>query len=101
MVTMAVSQPMGLDDFCGLVAKELQIDRRKVTPSSSFLDDLMVDSIRLVELMLRLEELGMAIPFEEAWDIVTVEDAYRRYQGWAGVKTDGMERGPAAHPAGS
>jgi len=37
--------------------------------------------IRLVELMLRLEEEGIEIPLEEAWNVETVEDAYRLYTG--------------------
>jgi hypothetical protein len=38
---------------------------------------ILVASIRLVELMLRLEEMGITIPMESAWDVQTVGDAYR------------------------
>jgi len=33
----------------------------------------------LASMMLRLEELGVSIPFESAWEIQTVGDAYRCY----------------------
>lgn len=32
------------------------------------LRDLLADSIKLVELMLRLEEMGVDIPVEAAWE---------------------------------
>jgi acyl carrier protein len=46
---------------------------------ASFVDDLFADSIRLVEMMLRLKEEGITIPMEEAWNVRTVGDAYRVY----------------------
>jgi len=47
---------------------------------ASFLDDLLADSIQMVELMLRMEEMGIGIPIETAWEIETVGDAYRLYK---------------------
>ncbi len=83
-MTSSLTHPLGLEEFRQLVAKELQIDLAQVTPQSSFIEDLQVDSIHMVELMLRLEELGITIPLEQAWEIHTVEDAYRCYR--AGVE---------------
>ena len=37
----------------------------------------------MVELMLRLEEMGLALPMEAAWEIQPVEDAYRVYREYA------------------
>lgn len=73
------THPMSFAQFCALIARELQLDPAQVTPESSFVEDLMVDSIRMVDLMLRLEELGISFPPEAAWDIHTVEDAYECY----------------------
>jgi acyl carrier protein len=46
---------------------------------ASFVEDLMADSIKLVEMMLRMEEMGIDIPLESAWEVQTVGDAYRVY----------------------
>jgi acyl carrier protein len=71
--------PIPFEEFRRLVAEELQVEESKVVPDASFTRDLFADSIRLVELMLRLEEAGIEIPFEEAWNVETVGDAYRLY----------------------
>lgn len=50
-----------------------------LTPEASLIQDLHVDSLALVSMMLRLEEMGVSIPIESAWEIETVGDAYRIY----------------------
>jgi len=65
------------DAFRKLIAQELMLDEDQVTADAAFLEDLMVDSLRLVDMMLRLEEMGYGIPLEEAWQIRTVGDAYQ------------------------
>ncbi|HLE50998.1 MAG TPA: acyl carrier protein [Anaerolineales bacterium] len=71
--------PMPFEDFKRILAEELQIEESKIVPESTFLGDLLIDSIKLVELMLRLEEMGLTIPLEAAWDVETVGDAYNLY----------------------
>ncbi len=71
--------PITFDEFRQMLAQVLQIDVAKVVPEASFVTDLAVDSIKLVELMLGLEENGINIPVESAWDVETVGDAYRVY----------------------
>jgi len=63
-----------------MLADVLQMDEDKLVSEASFVNDLMVDSIKLVELMLGLEENGINIPMEAAWDVQTVGDAYRVYK---------------------
>ncbi len=63
-----------------MLADVLQVDEDQLVPEASFVNDLMVDSIKLVELMLGLEENGVNIPMEAAWDVQTVGDAYRVYK---------------------
>jgi acyl carrier protein len=41
---------------------------------------MLADSIQLVELMLRMEEMGIKIPIEAAWEVQTVGDAYGVYR---------------------
>lgn len=72
--------PIPFEEFKLLIAGQLHIEENKVRREASFIEDLMVDSIQLVDLMLHLEQLGIKIPIEEAWDVRTVGDAYRLYQ---------------------
>lgn len=74
-----MTEMLSFEEFRRLVAQELQIEESQVVPEASFLHDLRVDSLRLVEMFLRLEEAGFSIPLEEAWDVETVGDAYRLY----------------------
>ncbi|MGM0374714.1 MAG: acyl carrier protein, partial [Chloroflexota bacterium] len=72
--------PISFEDFRDLITQELQVEKEQVVRDASFLDDLQADSIQLVEMMLRMEELGVTIPLESAWEVETVGDAYRLYQ---------------------
>lgn len=71
--------PITFEEFRHLIARELHVEETLVVPEASFVDDLFADSIRLVEMMLRLREEGITIPMEEAWNVRTVGDAYRVY----------------------
>jgi acyl carrier protein len=77
--------PITFVEFQHMLADVLQMDENQLTPEASFVNDLMVDSIKLVELMLGLEENGINIPMEAAWDVQTVGDAYRVYKESAGA----------------
>jgi acyl carrier protein len=76
-MTEPVSNNLTFEEFRSLLAEGLQVDEEKVVPEASFFSDLCLDSIRMVDMMLRLEELGLSIPLEDAWQIETVEDAYQ------------------------
>jgi acyl carrier protein len=78
-------RPITFEVFRRLVAQELHVDESLVVPDASFVEDLFADSIRLVELMLVLAEKGIAIPFDEAWSVRTVGDAYRLYTRHVGL----------------
>ena len=82
----AVGSPITLEEFRRIIARELNVDEKLVVPEASFEDTLYADSIRLVELMLKLEQLGISIPMEEAWNVRTVEEAYTVYSRHAGEK---------------
>lgn len=72
--------PIPFEEFQNIVAEELQVEQGKVVREASFVDDLLADSIQLVELMLHMEEMGISIPMEAAWEVETVGDAYRLYR---------------------
>jgi acyl carrier protein len=68
------------EEFRQMIARELQIEVGRVVHEASFVEDLLADSIQLVDLMLRMEEMGVGIPLEAAWEVETVGDAYRIYR---------------------
>lgn len=58
-----------------LVAKQLSIDEKEITPEASFLDDLGADSLDTVELIMSFEEeFNITIPDEDAEQIRRVQD---------------------------
>ena len=58
-----------------IIVDQLGIEEDKVTPESSFIDDLGTDSLDLVELIMALEdEFGIEIPDNAAEQITTVND---------------------------
>lgn len=80
MTEHASKGPISFQEFRHMLADVLQVEEDQLVPEASFVTDLMVDSIKLVELMLGLEENGINIPMEAAWDVQTVGDAYRVYK---------------------
>jgi acyl carrier protein len=59
-----------------IIVEQLSVDKDKVVPSASFVDDLGADSLDLVELIMAMEEaFGIEIPDEVAEKITTVQNA--------------------------
>ena len=59
-----------------LIAEKLEIDKEKITPESSFRQDLGADSLDTYELVYAIEEeMGISIPDEKANEFETVGDA--------------------------
>lgn len=68
---MAVDQEM-----MDIIVEQLSVEKDKVVPNASFVDDLGADSLDLVELIMAMEEsFDIEIPDEDAEKIVTVQDA--------------------------
>jgi len=84
MTATTDNDPISFEAFRGMIADALQVNREKVVPEASFVEDLRADSIQLVEMMLHMEETGIEIPIESAWEIETVGDAYQLYRDHAG-----------------
>jgi len=72
--------PLSFEAFQAMLADLLKVDVAQVTPEAYFITDLGVDSLRMVKMLLRLEEMGIELSLELAWQIQTVGDAYRYYQ---------------------
>ena len=61
-----------------IVSEQLGVEKERVTPETSFVNDLGADSLDTVELVMALEEeFGLEIPDEEAEKIATVGDAVK------------------------
>jgi len=59
-----------------IIVEQLSVDRDKVVPGASFVDDLGADSLDLVELIMAMEEaFGIEIPDEVAEKITSVQHA--------------------------
>lgn len=68
---MAIDQEM-----IDIIVEQLSVERDKVVPNASFVDDLGADSLDLVELIMAMEEkFDVEIPDEEAEKINTVQNA--------------------------
>ena len=59
-----------------IIAKELEVDVKQLSPEAKFIEDLGADSLDIVELVMALEEeFGLDIPDEDADKLRTVGDA--------------------------
>ena len=64
------------DKMIDIIVDQLSVDRDKVVPEASFVNDLGADSLDLVELIMAMEEeCDVEIPDEEAEKITTVQNA--------------------------
>lgn len=59
-----------------IIANQLGVDKEKVVPAASFVDDLGADSLDQVELIMAMEDgFGIEIPDEDAEKLKIVQDA--------------------------
>ena len=58
-----------------LIADATKIEKDRIKMETSFVDDLSLDSLDIVELMMKMEdEFGIEIPEEDAEALKTVQD---------------------------
>jgi acyl carrier protein len=68
-----------------IIAEQLSVDKAKVVPGASFVDDLGADSLDLVELIMAMEEaFDIEIADEVAEKITAVKDAIEHVNKVAG-----------------
>ncbi len=63
------------DKATQIIVQQLGVEADKVTPDSTFIDDLGADSLDIVELIMAFEEeFGIDIPDEDAEKITAVKN---------------------------
>ena len=63
------------DKVINLISDATKIDKAKISLGTSFVDDLNLDSLDIVELMMKMEdEFGVEIPEEDAEALKSVQD---------------------------
>jgi acyl carrier protein len=61
-----------------ITSKQLNIEKEKITPESSFINDLGADSLDTVELIMAIEDaFDLSIPDDAAEKIQTIADAVK------------------------
>lgn len=61
-----------------IIAEQLEIDEKDITPDSDIIDDLGADSLDIVDLVMSIEdEFGIEVPDEAVEEIKTVDDAVK------------------------
>lgn len=79
---MSDKPELSFPEFRSFLAGALGVAEGDLRPETRFFRDIHVDSLRILELLARLEKLlGMELPSDVAWEIRSVDDAYRFYLG--------------------
>ncbi len=76
-----MSADWSFEEFQAVLAELLQVDPARLQPEAYFITDLGVDSLRMVEILLALEEWGLQLSPDDVWEIQTIADAYEKVRG--------------------
>ena len=72
---------MEFEKLQNIIADVLNIDKEKITPVTTFVDDLGADSLDVFQIIMGIEdEFDIQIPDDAAESIVTVNDAVVQIQ---------------------
>lgn len=71
---------LSLDEFQLEVARVLKVAPASITPDTNFITDIGLDSLRLLQVILEMEKMGVRVSIADAWGIQTVGEAYQYYQ---------------------
>lgn len=86
---MTAASVLLFDRFTRYLADGVRLDPGALTEDARLDDDLGLDSFDMVEILTRVEELGVRLPDEVVMEVQTVGDLYRQYAARA--------RGAAPH----
>jgi acyl carrier protein len=82
--------PVTFDEFRMHLAQITGLNPRYLSMETNLVVDLGLDSLKLLELVLEFEKLGVPVSLADAWSIQTVGDAWEYYQRMA---ADGKHNG--------
>ncbi|GAB1542993.1 acyl carrier protein [Scytonema sp. NUACC21] len=72
------SHTTSFDEFCNVVAQRLNIDRDKLRPEASWVDDVGISSVDIVKIvMLIRQKFSIKISTTQAGKIKTIQDTYQ------------------------
>jgi acyl carrier protein len=78
------SHVLTFDEFRQFLSETLGVADYALQPDTSLLYELGLESLKMVELMVQLEQhLDMRLTSDAAWEIGTVADAYKFYRDQA------------------
>jgi acyl carrier protein len=77
-------ETLSFEAFQAMLADLLEIETAQLVPEAYFVTDLGVDSLRMIQVLLKLEQMGYKLSVDSAWRIQTVGDAYRYYREQVG-----------------
>ena len=81
---MSLPESLSFEAFQAMLAELLEVEEAQLTPEAYFVTDLGVDSLRMIQVLLKLEQMGFKVSIGSAWRIQTVSDAYRFYREQVG-----------------
>lgn len=69
---------LSLEKFMQMISDHLGIDESEITPETSFLDDLGIDSLSLINFIIKLErKFGIKINLDSIWTLKNIREAYQ------------------------
>ncbi|CAM2971919.1 meromycolate extension acyl carrier protein AcpM [Skermania piniformis] len=86
---MATSQEEIIANLAEIIEEVTAIEPSEVTPEKSFVDDLDIDSLSMVEIAVQTEDkYGVKIPDEDLASLRTVQDVVNYIQKMESENTD-------------
>ena len=69
---------LSMEDFKTIISNHLGVDIDEIKPESNFITDFRIDSLSLVNFIIKLEmKLGIKLPTEQLVQMRDMETAYR------------------------
>ncbi len=77
-----MGETIGFDQFRRMAADHFGLEYDKVTRDVSFLGDLGIDSLSLINFIVKLEKkFGIKIELESVWSLANIGEAYDAFAG--------------------
>jgi acyl carrier protein len=76
-----MNTPLDRASFCEYLASELDLPAEIVTPDARLTSQLGLDSVRRLEVLVIIEELGVELDENDMGSPNTVDDVYKVYLG--------------------